>query len=200
MLEFSYNTKKIDKQTFMPYQIIYGETSVVTIKERMMNLHKRERLQEKTEKVAQEFSASKYKENDWIYVQRRGERKDKSSISLDHRWWRSFRIKKATSPQNYELDLSFQMKIHPVFNIYNLKLYHGSISDSISKESLSHIIKDIEEWKIEDILDKRQKEYLMRWKEYPEATWKNKANLKNVLRIVQKWEKSKGHLNNNQHS
>lgn len=59
------------------------------------------------------------------------------------------------SLQIYELCLSSQTRIHPVFNTCNLKPHYESISHIISRESLSDIVEDIEEWKVEDIQAER---------------------------------------------
>lgn len=71
MLEFAYNMKKADQRTFTLYQIVYEETSAVIVKERMTDIHKKERLQKEARKVIQKLQAREYKENDWIYLQRR---------------------------------------------------------------------------------------------------------------------------------
>lgn len=101
------------------------------------------------------------------------------------------------SPQNYKFNLSSQTKIHPVFNICNLKLHYEPISDILSgEESLPDIVEDIEEWEVEDIIGEQWEQYLVRWKGYPDAIWENKANLKNAPDIVKKWKEGQRDMNN----
>lgn len=64
MLEFSYNIKKADQHTFTSYQIVYGEISAITAKERMIDIQKQERLQEEAKKIISTFPVPEYKEND----------------------------------------------------------------------------------------------------------------------------------------
>lgn len=101
------------------------------------------------------------------------------------------------SPLNYELELPLQTKIHPVFNVYNLKPHYGPIPDTLSREPLSDIIDDVEEWEVEFIEEERREEYLVQWKEYPETIWENKAHLKNAPDIVKEWKKGVSNMNHN---
>lgn len=99
------------------------------------------------------------------------------------------------SLHDYELDLPSQMKVHPVFNTCNLKPHHGPVPNPISGELPSHIIEGVEEWEVGSIVDERPREYLVRWKGYPDPTWEPRKNLQNTPEVAQKWKKN--HSNQN---
>lgn len=94
------------------------------------------------------------------------------------------------SLQDYELKLSAKAKIHPMFNICNLKKHHESIFHIA--ESESNIIENIEEYQVESIEEKKQTkqdiQYLVKWIRYSKTTWKSRKNLINTKNILCTWE------------
>lgn len=188
MLEYALNTRKPDRRTYIPYQIVYGETPAMTAKKEQEKIQFKERAQKEARNPAKGHPVPEYKENDWVYLQRRKRRKNRPSISLDHRWWRLFRIKRRTGPQNVELDLLEQIKIHPVVNVSSIKPHYGNPS---ATPTIPQIDERFTEYKVEFIDDERKggKEYRVKWKGYREKTWEPIQHLTNAQDAIRLWKK-----------
>lgn len=129
-----------------------------------------------------------------MYIQRRGGRKDRPSRSLDHKWWGPFKIKRQTGPQDYEIILPSQVRIHPVINVCNLKKHLGGQPEHQDTPELN---KDQQEYEVEEITGERKKngrQYRMKWKGYATQTWEPEENLKGAPEIVKKWKKEQSNL------
>ena len=76
---------------------------------------------------------------------------------LSPRYCRLYTIIEKISPLVYKLELPATLRIHPVFHISILKVYHEDASE-FERQTSSPLIKNIlqqDEYKVEDILDKR---------------------------------------------
>ena len=133
----------------------------------------------------------------------------KSTITpkLSNRFIGPFVIKRKLSPLNYELDLPPSLSIHPVFHISKLKLYKESDRFSQLRPPLPdrpspEVVDEQEEYEVEAIRSHRlkrwrgamHKQYLVRWKGYPEweNTWEWWDSLEKVKTLVQEYERSNG--------
>lgn len=192
ILEYMYNTKKADRKIFISFQIIYKETSAITAKKEMGKIHQEELKDDELEKNKNGHPVPEYKQNDWIYLKRRKKRKDRSSRSLNYRWWRSFKIKRRTDLQDVELILSQKTKIHSIVNVCNIKQYHGSSPTIIEQSDLES---DMKEYKVETITDEKdeRKIFRVKWKKFYRQTWESKENLTNCQDIINEWKKRKSH-------
>ena len=113
------------------------------------------------------------------------------SKKLDHHSIEPFMIKKNIKDLSYELDLSVNMRIHPVFHAFMLQL----CDQFISLQTKPTPVESDEEYEVERILGKKTinetVHYLVKWKEYDtsESTWESTTNLRNCVRTLQQFEK-----------
>jgi Chromo (CHRromatin Organisation MOdifier) domain len=103
-------------------------------------------------------------------------------------------------PVATKLDLQGKLNIHPVFHISQLKHYKENDQEKFPDHHQLppppiHL-EDSPKYKyeVESILDShthyRKKEYLVKWKGYPdyEAMWEPLANLKNAKKTINEYE------------
>lgn len=86
MLEYTYNTRRMETRTYTSYQIVYRETPEITTKKIIKEIQTQERQYDEMTKQKEENPAFQFKKNDWIYMKRKEDRKDRPSRSLDHKW------------------------------------------------------------------------------------------------------------------
>jgi hypothetical protein len=129
--------------------------------------------------------------------------KMKITPKLTQRWIGPFTVKRKLSPLTYELDLPPSLSIHPVFHISKLRLHSSSPRfdphrpphpDRPSPE----VIDQVEEYEVEAIRTHRlgkwkgkmYKQYLVKWKGYPEweNTWEWEDSLKDAEEVVDEYE------------
>jgi transposase InsO family protein len=117
-----------------------------------------------------------------------------------------FKITECIGEAAYRLELpSMYDRLHNVFNVNLLKEYHirkGEGPESYGKGELPELAEDDEdqEWEVEAIVDdrkqgKRQIEYLIKWKDWPEDhnTWlKAYPYLENAKELVEEYRESHG--------
>ena len=132
-----------------------------------------------------------YRVGERVYLWTDNIKTKRVSKKLDHQSIEPFMIKRNIKDLSYELDLSVDMRIHPVFHAFMLQ----SCNQSIPLQTKSTPVEPDEEYKVERILGKKiisgAAHYLVKWKGYntSESTWKPKANLKNCARMLQQFEK-----------
>jgi len=91
-----------------------------------------------------------------------------------------------------ELELPKSIKMHPVVNVSRVQLYKLQVEEQKKIPPKLVIIEREEEFKVEKILNKREKEkFLVRWKGYmvEEDTWKSRENLENAKKLVEEFER-----------
>ena len=99
-------------------------------------------------------------------------------------------IKRNIKNLSYKLDLSVDMKIHPVFHASMLQ----SCNQFIPLQTKPTPVEPDEEYEVEGIQGKKTisgtVHYLVKWKGYntSESTWEPKRNLKNCARTLQQFE------------
>lgn len=120
------------------------------------------------------------------------------SRKLKQRFIGPYTIIQQVSSVAYKLDLPTSLKIHPVFHISLLRPYKQPDDyphrDPTPPPPPEVSINDETEYEVEQILDHRtrrnKKEYLVKWKGYPEydATWEPEDHLINAEEIVREYE------------
>ena len=104
-------------------------------------------------------------------------------------YWRigPFRIEKQINTVAYRLELPASMKIHCVFHVSLLKIYHESTISRRSQPTPPSVeIDGCKEYEVESILDSRiwlrKLEYFVHWQSYPisKRTWEPTSNLSNA--------------------
>ena len=106
-----------------------------------------------------------------------------------------YRVKAIISTNVIELELPSMVKIHPVVNVSRVRKYKSQVEGQKKEVPQPVVIEGEEEWEVERIINKRKvwgrNKYLVRWKgcTAEEDTWESKENLKNVMELVEEFEK-----------
>ena len=97
----------------------------------------------------------------------------------------------------YRLKLPKKIKIHPVFHVSLLEIYHSNVIPSrIIPPPPPIMLEGIQEYEVEGIIDSRifrnKPQYLVKWKGYSiaEATWEKKENLTHAPDALEKFHKA----------
>lgn len=64
ILKYAYNTRKPEKRTYIPYQVVFGKLPAITAKKSQEKTQFRKRIQKETRKPTTEYPVSKYKKDD----------------------------------------------------------------------------------------------------------------------------------------
>jgi hypothetical protein len=132
---------------------------------------------------------------------------DDRARKLTSKYIGPFTIKNKISDVVYELELPSSLgRIHPVFHVSRLRIYHNADNQfpsrtQTSSRPLPELLDGEEAWEVERILNERVRrrgrsstiEYLVQWKGYPlhEATWEPSRNLRYASEIVRSWKESR---------
>ena len=129
LAEYAYNTTKMQRTNFTPYQMVYGKTSTIHAAPEEPSqaaidkirkiayknlLYSQVLLQKHGNK--QRKPATELRPRDKAYVQKRGVRKDQPSASLDDKYCSPFPVKQKVGQSSYKLELPSQTQIHSIFN------------------------------------------------------------------------------------
>ena len=147
------------------------------------------------------------RENDYVFIKFHHDYDISFTIVFESKYnqqyVKSFRILKRVDKLTYRLDLFNHWRIYSILFIAQLKSCFDSTTNFFnrSRSNYSNFVfveKDIERvkfYEIEKLINKRQtkrreSKYLMRWKNYESKhdDWKNLSKLKDVERLVQKYE------------
>ena len=90
-MEYVLNTRLEKEMNYIPYQIIYKETSEITTKKKMIEENNK-RVEERQIQKGDEKGhlVSSYQKGQWIYLNVKNVRKDRLNRKLNHKYWRSF--------------------------------------------------------------------------------------------------------------
>ena len=117
--------------------------------------------------------------------------KDKLALKLHG----PFVIEEKIGPVTFKLKLLPTWKIHPVFHASLIMPYkETSAHGSNFKQPPPDLIEGKEEYKVEEILDKRKRgrrfQYLVKWKGYPDSSneWITRTNLGNARELVEAYD------------
>ena len=102
---------------------------------------------------------------------------------------------------SYQLQLPPRLKIHPVFHVTLLKLYHKDMGDPSRRESrhvptaiVTAFNKDVDYIIMDRVVSRRgvpaHSEYLVKWKNFPEseATWEREDDLWQFAKHIQRFK------------
>ncbi len=117
------------------------------------------RYQNKKRKMAPQL-----KEEDKVYLLTKNLKTRKKSKKLDHVKIESFFIKVVKESINYELDLSKNARVFPVFHI---SLLESADPSTPIQETFHYKPQEKNRFEVEEILKKRGQQYLVKWKRYP---------------------------------
>jgi RNase H-like domain found in reverse transcriptase/Reverse transcriptase (RNA-dependent DNA polymerase)/Integrase zinc binding domain/Aspartyl protease/Chromo (CHRromatin Organisation MOdifier) domain len=143
------------------------------------------RIQNKTRKEGPQL-----KEGDKVYLRTKNLRSKRRSKKLDHVKVGPFLVKKVKGPNNIELDLPKDARVHPVFHI---SLIEPADPETPLQETF-RFKPDEEEYDVEKIMDQQGSKYLVKWLDCDESenTWETKTNLRrNCSKILTEWENRK---------
>ena len=137
------------------------------------------------------------KKGDKVYLLTKNLKTKRPSKKLDRVKEGPFLIKKAKGPVDYELSLPSNARVHPVFHV---SLLEPADSETPLQETFHFEPEEDQEHEVEEILDKKGQQYLIKWKDCDstENSWQPKANLRNCqekLRRYHREEELRGKTN-----
>ena len=106
-----------------------------------------------------------------------------------------YKVKAIISSNAIELNLPTTVRIYLVVNVSRVRQYKSQVEGQTKEVPQPVVIEGEEEWEVEKIMNKRKvwgrDKYLVQWKEctVEENTWKSKENLKNVMELVEEFER-----------
>ena len=112
---------------------------------------------------------------------------------LFYKFTNFFKMIDVVNAQTYRLKLSKQWKIHFIFHMFLLKLYHKNSNVVASSEMI--LVNENEKWKVENILKNKRKweksYYFVRWKNFffCEDNWIFKHYLTNAQKLLKQYYK-----------
>ena len=135
------------------------------------------------------------KKGDKVYLLTRNLRTTRKSKKLDHVKVGPFLIAGQRGPVNYRLSLPRDAKIHPVFHI---SLLEPADPDTPCQETFHFKQEEDDEFEVEEILEQKGQNYLVKWKGYPDSenTWEPENNLTNCQQLLRRFhrdQKTKHH-------
>ena len=127
-------------------------------------------------------SAPTFKENDFVWLDRRNIKTTRPAQKIDSRFIGPFKVIRKVSSSAYQLELPDSLcRLHPVFHVSLLKP-----AQRISEILIPELIDGEPEYEVQEIIGKRTKskrvQYLVLWKNLTRAnaTWEPTENLKNA--------------------
>ena len=131
---------------------------------------------------------SQLKERDKIYLFIKNLKISQPSRKLNYKKINLFIIKIKRSNVTFELELSKETKIHPIFHI----LFLESANPETPAQDKSPKLSSDNEYEIESIrdYDPETRQYIVKWKRYPQKknTWEPIENLGNCREVIRKSE------------
>ena len=112
-----------------------------------------------------------------------------------------FKVKARVSTNAYELELPASVRLHPVFNVSQLRPYHdpsARFPGRIIDPQPPVVVDGEEEYEVEEIIShrnaRRRREYLVKWAGYSslDNTWVPLSNLKNAQEKVDRYHAEAG--------
>jgi len=217
--EFAYNNKAHTSTRTLPFKANYGQDPRMGFEGQKKGKYARaERFVEKMKEIQEEAKAAlkkaqedmrkyadkkrsdadEYKVGDLVMLstkdlkyQMNGKRTEK----LTERFVGPYRVKEIISSNVVKLELPNTVKIHPVVNISRVQRYIGQVEGQRKEQPAPVIIKEEEEWEVEQILNKRKfrgkDKYLVCWKGFTveSDTWEERENLKNTKETIEEFKK-----------
>ena len=147
-------------------------------------------LQETSEKIQCQIDKKskivpQLKKGDKVYLLTKNWKTKKPKIKkLDNIKVRLFSVEEKTGPVNIKIQLPRDARVHPNFHILMIEPADQS---TLLQETFHYQPEEEQEFKVKQILARKDQQYLVKWKEYPDSenTWeplKNLANCQLLLR------------------
>lgn len=163
-----------------------AQERVETLKKVQENISKMQRHSAKYQNKGRKM-APLLKEGDKAYLLTKNLKISKGrSKKLDPVKVGPFFIKTVKGPVNYELDLPPDAKIFPTFHISYLE---PADPDTPVQTTFRYEPQEETEYEVEEILEQRGQQYLVKWKGYPtsENTWEPVSNLTNCSQKLEQF-------------
>jgi hypothetical protein len=153
------------------------KTELEFVRKRMKNYYDPKRLKGPT-----------FSEGDMVYLATKNIKTDRPTHKLDYKFIGPYKVLQKISENNYKLDLPPKVRLHPIFHVSLLESAADTIQVKTGNEPRE--ISGPEVYEAEAIRDTRkingQREYLIKWKNYPESenTWEPPKHLVNAQRLL----------------
>ena len=146
--------------------------------------------------------APQLKKGDKVYLLTKNLKTRTPSKKLDHVKVGPFFIKEVKGPQNFELELPKDAKVHPVFHI---SLLEPADPGTPVQQTFNYETQEEDTFVVEKILKHEDQLYLVKWKGYPtsESTWEPREHLENCEKALQEFhrkEQEKSRTSRRKHS
>jgi hypothetical protein len=129
-----------------------------------------------------------FSEGTMVYLDTKNLKTGRPSKKLDAKRTGPFKVLERIGQVAYRLELPLSWRIHPVFHVSLLRpaiidqhLHPEIIDDNLRPPP--DVIDGEEEYEVETLLDHRggkrkdRRQYLVKWKGYPDTTWETRKNL-----------------------
>jgi len=170
--------------------------------ERMKRIHEEAgvALKKAQEDMKRQADRGRKETEDW----KRGDRvllstkdlvfKERPARKLVDRYIGPYTIQEVISTNTIKLRLPTSMRLYLVVNVSWIVRYREQVEGQKKEKEKPIEIEEVEEWKIEKILNKRKirgvDKYLVRWKRFmaEHDTWKRKEDLGNAREVLEEFE------------
>ena len=132
--------------------------------------------------------APDFRPGDEVLLEGENLRTNRPLKKLDHRRFGPFKIIRKVGKRAYRLKLPSTWRVHPVFHVSKLSLYHRH--GTITLPPPPDIIEGEPQQEIEDIIDQRVRrgklQYLVKWRGFPmeENEWKSERDLEHAQELL----------------
>jgi hypothetical protein len=136
-----------------------------------------------------------FKEGDMVYFATKNVTTKRPSKKLDYKYIGPYKILRKIGKHNYELDFPSKVRLHSIVHVALLESAADTIQVKIGNEPEE--IEGPEVYEAEAIREMRKhegrKEYLVKWKNYPENenTWEPAKHLANAQRLLKEFHQQK---------
>jgi len=212
MAQLAYNNKEAEATGRTPFYANHGrhphlfertlptETKAAEAEEMAQSIQKiHEEMKTKMEEKQQKSiaynnqkrkKAPQLERGDKAYLLTKNLRTTRPSKGLDHVKVGPFLVLERLGPVNYRLQLPSDARIHSVFHV---SLLEPADPDTPLQETFYYQADQEEEFEVEKILNHRSynpREYLVKWKGYPESenTWEPEDNLQNCQQLLRSYK------------
>jgi hypothetical protein len=136
-----------------------------------------------------------FKEGDMVYFATKNVTTKRPSKKLDYKYIGPYKILRKIGKHNYELDFPPKVRLHSIVHVALLESAADTIQVKVGNEPEE--IEGPEVYEAEAIREMRKhegrKEYLVKWKNYPENenTWEPAKHLANAQRLLKEFHQQK---------
>jgi hypothetical protein len=146
---------------------------------------------------AHQAETPEFQPRDQVYLDGANIHTERPAKKLEDRRYGPFEIVEKVGEWAYKLKLPKTWKIHPVFNVVKLRLYHSPKTSVQQQPPLPPpiLVEGMQQYEVEAILDSRmcqgKLQYLVKWLRYPhkESSWEPEANVRDSEEHVEEFHK-----------